>query len=45
LKSLGGRQIVEAFLISISTIAFAEMGDRTQLLSLALSTQFRQPTD
>lgn len=31
------------FLIAFSTIAIAEIGDRTQLLSLVLSTQFRKP--
>ena len=34
---------MEAFLISISTVALAEMGDRTQLLSLLLVTRFRRP--
>jgi putative Ca2+/H+ antiporter (TMEM165/GDT1 family) len=34
---------MEAFLVSISTVALAEMGDRTQLLSLLLATRFRQP--
>jgi putative Ca2+/H+ antiporter (TMEM165/GDT1 family) len=34
---------MEAFLISISTVALAEMGDRTQLLSLLLATRFRRP--
>jgi len=34
---------MEAFLVSIGTIAVAEMGDRTQLLSLVLSTHFRKP--
>jgi putative Ca2+/H+ antiporter (TMEM165/GDT1 family) len=29
---------MEAFLVSISTVALAEMGDRTQLLSLLLAT-------
>jgi putative Ca2+/H+ antiporter (TMEM165/GDT1 family) len=31
------------FLIAFSTIAIAEMGDRTQLLSLFLSAHFRKP--
>jgi Ca2+/H+ antiporter, TMEM165/GDT1 family len=31
------------FLIAFSTIAIAEMGDRTQLLSLFLSANFRKP--
>jgi len=34
---------MEAFLVSLSTVAFAEVGDRTQLLSLVLAAQFRKP--
>ena len=34
---------MEAFLISLSTVALAEMGDRTQLLSLVLATRYRKP--
>lgn len=34
---------MEAFLISLSTVAVAEIGDRTQLLSLVLAAQFRKP--
>ena len=34
---------MEAFLVSISTVTLSEMGDRTQLLSLLLATQFRRP--
>lgn len=34
---------MEAFLIAFSTIAIAEMGDRTQLLSLVLSAKYRRP--
>jgi len=34
---------MEAFLISISTVAIAEMGDRTQLLSLVLAARYRRP--
>jgi putative Ca2+/H+ antiporter (TMEM165/GDT1 family) len=34
---------MESFLISLSTVAVAEMGDRTQLLSLMLAARFRQP--
>jgi putative Ca2+/H+ antiporter (TMEM165/GDT1 family) len=34
---------LEAFLISLSTVALAEMGDRTQLLSLLLATRYRRP--
>jgi len=38
---LAGR--MDVFLIAFSTIAIAEMGDRTQLLSLFLSAHFRKP--
>jgi Ca2+/H+ antiporter, TMEM165/GDT1 family len=34
---------MEAFLVSLSTVALAEMGDRTQLLSLLLAAHFRRP--
>jgi Ca2+/H+ antiporter, TMEM165/GDT1 family len=34
---------VEALLVSISTVALAEMGDRTQLLTLVLAAHFRRP--
>lgn len=34
---------MEAFLVSISTVAIAEMGDRTQLLTLVLAARYRQP--
>ena len=34
---------MEAFLISMTTVAIAEMGDRTQLLSLMLAAHYRQP--
>src|SRR5215469_6100773 len=34
---------MESFLISLSTVAVAEMGDRTQLLSLMLAACFRRP--
>jgi putative Ca2+/H+ antiporter (TMEM165/GDT1 family) len=34
---------MEAFLISLSTVAIAEIGDRTQLLSLVLAAKFRKP--
>jgi len=34
---------LQAFLISLSTVALAEMGDRTQLLALILATRFRRP--
>jgi Ca2+/H+ antiporter, TMEM165/GDT1 family len=34
---------MEALLVSISTVALAEMGDRTQLLALVLAAHFRRP--
>src|SRR5580658_8415462 len=34
---------MEAFLISLSTVAIAEMGDRTQLLALVLAAHYRKP--
>ena len=34
---------MEAFLISLSTVALAEIGDRTQLLTLVLVAQYRRP--
>jgi putative Ca2+/H+ antiporter (TMEM165/GDT1 family) len=34
---------LEALLVSISTVAIAEMGDRTQLLSLMLAAHYRRP--
>src|SRR5579875_1970418 len=34
---------MEALLISFTTVALAEMGDRTQLLVLLLATRFRRP--
>ena len=34
---------MEAFLISLSTVAIAEMGDRTQLLALVLVARYRRP--
>jgi Ca2+/H+ antiporter, TMEM165/GDT1 family len=35
--------LVESFLVSLSTVAIAEMGDRTQLLSLMLAARYRKP--
>jgi Ca2+/H+ antiporter, TMEM165/GDT1 family len=37
------RPAVQAFLIAIVSIAVAEIGDRTQLLSLALAAHYRRP--
>jgi Ca2+/H+ antiporter, TMEM165/GDT1 family len=34
---------MEALLTSLSVVAIAEIGDRTQLLSLVLASQFRRP--
>lgn len=34
---------MQAFLISLATVAVAEMGDRTQLLTLVLAAKFRKP--
>jgi Ca2+/H+ antiporter, TMEM165/GDT1 family len=34
---------MEAFFVSITTIAVAEIGDRTQLLSLVLAARYRRP--
>ena len=35
--------MMEAFLISTGIVALAEMGDKTQLLSLVLAARFRRP--
>lgn len=34
---------MEAFFVALTTIAIAEIGDRTQLLSLALAAHYRRP--
>jgi putative Ca2+/H+ antiporter (TMEM165/GDT1 family) len=34
---------MDVFLLSLATVAIAEMGDRTQLLSLVLAAQYRKP--
>lgn len=34
---------MESFVVSISTVGIAEMGDRTQLLSLMLAARYRKP--
>jgi putative Ca2+/H+ antiporter (TMEM165/GDT1 family) len=34
---------MESFLVSISTVSIAEIGDRTQLLSLMLAAHYRRP--
>src|SRR5690606_30099430 len=35
--------VLEAFLISTGIVAIAEMGDKTQLLSLVLAARFKRP--
>ncbi len=35
--------MLETFFVSLSTVAVAEIGDRTQLLSLMLAARFRRP--
>jgi putative Ca2+/H+ antiporter (TMEM165/GDT1 family) len=40
---LGPEPPMEALLVSITTVAVAEMGDRTQLLSLCLAAHYRKP--
>lgn len=35
--------LLEAFLVSTGIVALAEMGDKTQLLSLVLAARFRKP--
>ena len=39
----GYDQNMEAFLVSTGIVALAEMGDKTQLLSLVLAARFRKP--
>jgi putative Ca2+/H+ antiporter (TMEM165/GDT1 family) len=39
----GWSPTMEAFLVSLSTVAIAEMGDRTQLLALVLAAHYRKP--
>ncbi|MDO9483481.1 MAG: TMEM165/GDT1 family protein, partial [Hydrogenophaga sp.] len=34
---------MEAFLLSTGIVALAEMGDKTQLLSLVLAARFKKP--
>ncbi|WP_338925923.1 TMEM165/GDT1 family protein [Mycetohabitans endofungorum] len=35
--------MIEALLVSVSSVALAEIGDKTQLLSFALAARYRQP--
>ena len=39
----GNPPTMEAFLVSTAIVALAEMGDKTQLLSLVLAARFRKP--
>ncbi|MGV8995518.1 MAG: TMEM165/GDT1 family protein [Parvibaculaceae bacterium] len=39
----GPEEVMEAFFISLSAVAVAEIGDKTQLLALVLATRFRKP--
>ena len=41
--TLAGHVQMEAFLVSTGIVALAEMGDKTQLLSLVLAARFRKP--
>ncbi|MGH7015008.1 MAG: TMEM165/GDT1 family protein [Stellaceae bacterium] len=34
---------MEAFFVSLSTVGIAEIGDRTQFLSLCLAAHYRKP--
>ena len=43
LSPLGWSLPMESFLVSISTVAIAEIGDRTQLLALMLAAHYRKP--
>jgi Ca2+/H+ antiporter, TMEM165/GDT1 family len=42
-RPLGRCPTMEAFLVSLSTVTVAEMGDRTQLLALVLAAHYRKP--
>jgi putative Ca2+/H+ antiporter (TMEM165/GDT1 family) len=39
----GPEAAMEAFLVSVTLVALAEMGDKTQLLSLVLAARYRRP--
>jgi putative Ca2+/H+ antiporter (TMEM165/GDT1 family) len=41
--NLAAQSPMEAFLVSTGIVALAEMGDKTQLLSLVLAARFRKP--
>ncbi len=40
---VGGMSTGESFFVSLSTVALAEVGDRTQILSLVLAAHYRRP--
>jgi putative Ca2+/H+ antiporter (TMEM165/GDT1 family) len=42
-SNAGPEILLEAFLVSTGLVALAEMGDKTQLLSLVLAARFRRP--
>ena len=43
LRARPGVRVMDAFLVSTGIVALAEMGDKTQLLSLVLAARFRRP--
>ncbi|GBU15624.1 UPF0016 family membrane protein [Polaromonas sp.] len=43
LVSIRPESLMQAFLVSTGIVAFAEMGDKTQLLALVLAARFRKP--
>jgi Ca2+/H+ antiporter, TMEM165/GDT1 family len=43
MRRAAGAALMQAFLLSLGTVALAEVGDRTQLLSLLLVARFRRP--
>jgi len=43
LRARPGVRVMDAFLVSAGIVALAEMGDKTQLLSLVLAARFRRP--
>jgi putative Ca2+/H+ antiporter (TMEM165/GDT1 family) len=40
---IGERHVLQPFLVSSSLVALAEIGDKTQLLSLVLAARYRKP--
>ena len=41
--SIPNEHVVSVLVISITTVALAEIGDKTQLLSLLLASRYRKP--